>query len=147
MSSPLDALTALLYDYARRIDSGDLAGVGELLRYARIEVPPDGTVITGEQLAERFRRSIILYDDGTPRTKHVISNVTADVDDDTGVATTHAYYVVYQGLDGGPISPIVAGRYVDGFERVDGKWRFASRRYGLTDLVGDLSNHLRPRPG
>lgn len=143
MSSSLESLTSLLYEYARLIDSGDLAGVGELLRHARIDVPPDGTVITGEQFAEWLRRSIILYDDGTPSTKHVISNVTADVDDHAGVATTQAYYVVYQGLVGGPISPIVAGRYVDEFERVDGEWRFAARRYGLTDLVGDLSNHLR----
>ena len=37
--------------------------------------------------------------------------------------------------------PVISGRYLDGFERVDGVWRFATRKM-YVDLVGDLSQHL-----
>jgi hypothetical protein len=40
------------------------------------------------------------------------------------------------------LQPIVSGRYHDSFERRDGRWRFAERRV-RTDLVGDVSRHLR----
>jgi hypothetical protein len=46
---------------------------------------------------------------------------------------------------GAPLQPIVAGRYLDRFARVDGAWRFAERRI-LVDLVGDLSRHLHKIP-
>jgi hypothetical protein len=36
---------------------------------------------------------------------------------------------------------VISGRYLDGFERVDGVWRFATRKM-YVDLVGDLSQHL-----
>ena len=38
--------------------------------------------------------------------------------------------------------PIVSGRYQDRFERRGGQWRFVERRV-RTDLVGDVSRHLR----
>jgi hypothetical protein len=37
---------------------------------------------------------------------------------------------------------IVAGRYDDRFERVDGRWRFSYRDYTMMDQIGDLSHHL-----
>jgi hypothetical protein len=40
------------------------------------------------------------------------------------------------------LQPIVSGRYQDVFERGDGQWRFVHRRV-RTDLVGDVSRHLR----
>ena len=41
-----------------------------------------------------------------------------------------------------PLQPIIAGRYSDRFERVDGVWRF-SERIIHPELYGDLSHHLR----
>jgi hypothetical protein len=39
-----------------------------------------------------------------------------------------------------PLQPIVAGRYRDRFECVDGVWRFTSRHI-IIDLMGDISHH------
>jgi hypothetical protein len=37
---------------------------------------------------------------------------------------------------------IIAGRYHDAFATIDGEWRFTDRLI-FSDLVGDLSHHLR----
>jgi hypothetical protein len=42
----------------------------------------------------------------------------------------------------GVLQPVIAGRYHDRFECVDGKWRF-SERIIHPDLQGDLSRHMR----
>ena len=39
------------------------------------------------------------------------------------------------------LQPIIAGAYVDSFEKVDGAWRYVEKRMG-TRLFGDLSQHL-----
>jgi hypothetical protein len=62
-----------------------------------------------------------------------------EVDGDT--ATSRCYYTVFQQTDELPLQPIIAGRYHDRFERVDGVWRFADRLI-FSDLIGDLSRHL-----
>ncbi len=40
------------------------------------------------------------------------------------------------------MQPIIAGRYYDEFERVNGKWRFSYRDYSLSDLIGKLHAHV-----
>ena len=51
-------------------------------------------------------------------------------------------YVVHQAVEGFPLQPIVAGRYVDHLSRDEsGTWHF-TRRHFTVDLVGDLSQHL-----
>jgi hypothetical protein len=47
-----------------------------------------------------------------------------------------------QAVDGLTLQPVIAGRYHDRFEEVDGEWRFAERTI-LPDLYGDLSHHMR----
>ena len=129
----------LIYAYAERIDLGDLAGVAELFRHGRIEAQP-GVVFEGfDPVRGLYEMSTRLYDDGTPRTKHVTTNLMVEVDGDT--ATSRCYYTVFQQTDELPLQPIIAGRYHDRFERVDGVWRFADRLI-FSDLIGDLSRHL-----
>ncbi|EUA56422.1 snoaL-like domain protein [Mycobacterium xenopi 4042] len=89
-----------------------------------------------------WRAAVVLYPDGTPRTKHVVTNPIIEIDEDAGTASCRSYYTVLQQIDDFPLQPIVVGRYHDGFERVDGAWRFCFRDYTLVDLVGDLSRHL-----
>jgi 3-phenylpropionate/cinnamic acid dioxygenase small subunit len=86
---------------------------------------------------------VIRYPDGTPRTKHVTTNVIVEVEPGGDRAAARSYYTVLQQVEGGALQPVVAGRYHDRFERVDGAWRFAERDYTLVDLVGDVSRHLR----
>ncbi len=131
----------LIYAYAERIDAGDLAGVAELFRHGRIEAQP-GVVFEGlDQVRGLYEMSTRLYDDGTPRTKHVTTNVAIEVDDDGGTATAAAYYTVFQQTDELPLQPIIAGRYHDTFHRVDGEWCFDTRQM-FVDLKGDLGHHL-----
>ena len=89
----------------------------------------------------------MVYDDGTPRTKHVTTNLAIDVDEEAGTAVSRSYFTVLQALPDMALQPIVSGRYYDRFERHEGQWRFVERRV-QTDLVGDVSRHLRrsPRP-
>ncbi|MBV8930111.1 MAG: nuclear transport factor 2 family protein, partial [Mycobacteriaceae bacterium] len=86
---------------------------------------------------------VVVHPDGTPRTKHVVTNPIIEIDENT--ATCRSYYTVLQQTDTLPLQVIVSGRYHDRFERVEGRWRFCYRDYSLMDLIGDLSQHLRQR--
>jgi ketosteroid isomerase-like protein len=131
----------LVYEYAARIDAGDLEGVGELFRHGRIVAAP-GVVIEGaEAVTDLYRSTTRLYDNGTPHSHHVTTNVTVQVDERDGTATSRAYYTVFQQTDVLPLQPIIAGHYHDTFHRVDGEWCFDTREM-FVDLKGDLSQHL-----
>src|SRR3546814_7120469 len=74
----------ILYRYAALIDMGRLEDAAALFVHARIKVHPgdaqdDGT-IDGQQLLELWRKKIILYEDGTPRTKHLVTNPIIEID-------------------------------------------------------------------
>jgi len=131
----------LVYAYAERIDAGDLAGVAELFRHGRIEAAP-GVVVEGvDAVRKLYESSTRLYDDGTPRTRHVTTNVIVEVDDGADTATARSSYTVVQQTDALPLQPIIVGRYRDTFHRVDGRWCFDTRKM-FVDLTGDLSHHL-----
>jgi 3-phenylpropionate/cinnamic acid dioxygenase small subunit len=131
----------LIYAYAELIDGGDLAGVAELFRHGRIEAAP-GVVFEGaEQVRRLYDGATRLYDDGTPRTRHVTTNVAVEVDEGAGTAAARSYYTVFQQTDELPLQPIIAGHYHDTFHRVDGAWCFDTRAM-FVDLTGDLSHHL-----
>ncbi len=139
------AIERLLYAYADAVDAGDLAAVGELFRDGRVcGETPEGPVTLAEGSAgvEAFYRSLVrLYDDGTPRTRHVTTNVTVDVDWRAGSATASSSYTVFHATEELPLQAIIVGRYADTFRRVRGAWRFESRTM-RADLTGDLSQHL-----
>ncbi|MEV0759014.1 nuclear transport factor 2 family protein [Nocardia sp. NPDC050435] len=96
-------------------------------------------------IEEMFARMVIVYADGTPKTKHVTTNVILEVDEEAGTARAQSYVTVLQAVEGLSLQPIVAGRYEDQFFRRGAEWRFAERRFHL-DLLGDVRRHLR-RPG
>lgn len=141
MSDARSAIENLLYRYAELIDAGDFDGVGALFSHATYRAA-DGPPLRGAAVAAINRRLVILYQDGTPRTRHLVTNASIEVDAAAGRATSRSTFTVLQAPPGQPIRPIVGGRYHDAFERVDGLWRFAERRI-LIDLVGDVSRHLR----
>jgi SnoaL-like domain len=145
-----DARTAIehiVYGYAERIDLGDLAGVAELFADALYKGGgPDDPGVQGAAPVQQILETMVRrYDDGTPRTKHVTTNLIIDADDDAGAATSRCYYTVFQQVGDTPLQPIIAGRYHDSFARVDGQWRL-SERVIFCDLVGDLSRHLTVDP-
>jgi 3-phenylpropionate/cinnamic acid dioxygenase small subunit len=139
MASSEVEIANLVYRYAELIDSGDLEGAAGLFAHARVKTAV-GTV-GGAQVLAMWRSGIHIYQDGTPRTKHVITNPIIEVDEDAGRGTCRTYYTVMQQAGDGPLQAVICGRYHDAFERVDGRWRFCERDYSLHDLIGDMSRH------
>jgi 3-phenylpropionate/cinnamic acid dioxygenase small subunit len=140
-SSSYRAIENLIATYAELVDDGDFAGLGTLLAEATF-TGSGAPVNSAEAIEKMFRDMLIVYDDGTPRTKHVTTNIAIEADEEAGTAVSRAYFTVLQALPGLPLQPIASGRYRDRFERCDGQWRFAERRVRV-DLVGDVSRHLR----
>jgi 3-phenylpropionate/cinnamic acid dioxygenase small subunit len=145
MSSSRDEITNLIFSYAERMDLGDFAGVASLFEHATYGVAEGGSSLGTAAVEKALRELVILYDDGTPRTKHVTTNLIVEIDEDAGTASARSYFSVLQGVSGTPLQPIVMGRYHDRFERAPSGWRFSERRLFM-DQVGDLSRHLRSPP-
>jgi hypothetical protein len=142
VSTARDAIGALIFTYAERIDAGDLAGVAALFRDATFGSAQGGAYRGSDAVLEVLSRLVILYSDGTPRTKHVTTNLVVELDEANARATARSYFTVLQATDGLPLQPIIAGRYRDRFVCDAGAWRFDERVITI-DLVGDLSRHLR----
>jgi 3-phenylpropionate/cinnamic acid dioxygenase small subunit len=135
------AIENLIASYAQLVDDGDFTGVGILLADATF-TGSAGSVSGRDAIEKMLRDSLIVYDDGTPRTKHLVTNVAIEIDEEAGTAVSRSYFTALQALPDLALQPIVSGRYHDRFERRDGQWRFVERRV-QTDLVGDVSRHLR----
>lgn len=142
MTDHRGAIENLLYTYADAIDDGDYEAVGALFAHARI-VDADGhPIAVGEEaVVALYTLTTRKHEDGTPLTHHVTTNLLIEIADDETTATCRSRFTVLQRTDLLPLQPIIAGRYVDSFERVDGSWRFTERRMRPT-LYGDLSQHL-----
>lgn len=140
MSSARDEIENLLYVYAERIDAGDFAGVAEMFAYAEIRVAGSDAATRGrDDVLRLYESTTRLYECGTPRTKHVVTNPIILVDGDR--ATARSCFTVMQQTPELPLQVIITGRYRDELERADGGWRFAAREMVLEQL-GDLSRHL-----
>ena len=136
------AITNLLYRYAELIDAGDYEGIGEHLAHAVITADGSDHETRGaDKVAAMYHHTTRKYDDGTPLTKHVITNPIVEVADDGLTGTCRSYYTVFQKAGDEPLRPIINGHYRDEFEKVDGEWRFSRRHMGV-DHIGDLSLHL-----
>jgi hypothetical protein len=135
----------VLHLYAECMDSGDFAGAAALFEHADIEIG-GGTTVDAAGLLQVWKSLVIVYPDGTPRTKHVITNAIVDVDEVGGSATCRSYYTIFQQLEDFPLQVIATGRYHDRFGRIEGNWRFVFRDYSLLDHIGDVSRHLTQLP-
>jgi hypothetical protein len=140
-SSSYRAIENLIATYAELMDGGDFAGVGMLLADATFTAGA-GSVSGGDGIEKMLRDNLIIYEDGTPRTKHVTTNVAIEVDEEAGTAVSRSYFTALHALPDLALQPIASGRYHDRFERRDGQWRFVERHV-QTDLLGDISRHLR----
>ncbi|WP_235737683.1 nuclear transport factor 2 family protein [Nocardioides alcanivorans] len=139
-------ITNLLYRYAELIDSGDLEGTAQLFAKARFELRAGHVLEGAAPVLALWQANVRLHEDGTPRTKHLITNPIVEVDEEAGRATCRSYYTVIQSTETLPLQPIAAGRYHDEFVREDGAWRFDYRNYSFFDHAGDLSQHLLKIP-
>jgi ketosteroid isomerase-like protein len=134
------AIENLIVTYTHLVDAGDFAGLDALLADATFT--GSGTPVSGPGAIEKmFRDTVIVYEDGTPRTKHLATNIIINLEEDAGTAAARSYVTVLQAAPGFSLQTIAAGRYLDRFQRRHGQWRFTERRVHI-DLVGDVSHHL-----
>jgi 3-phenylpropionate/cinnamic acid dioxygenase small subunit len=137
----------LIYRYCDRIDRGDFAGIGALFEHAAIYVPALAEPVRGAQaVAAMYTAFTRVYPEtGTPRTRHVMSNVIIEPDGEAQ-ARAESYILVHQATPALALQPIIGGRYYDRFAYVGGAWRFSERRIEI-DLFGNLSAHLLQKYG
>jgi hypothetical protein len=143
MSEDWLAINALLMTYAESIDAGRFAEAAAMFATATYRLDSAGRseieTYRGAEQVEQFFAGTRLYSDGTPRTKHVVSNVIIELDGDR--ASSRCRATVLQQTDALPLQPIASGCYVDRFERVGREWRFADRLV-TGFLLGDRSQHV-----
>jgi ketosteroid isomerase-like protein len=141
--TPVEAITKLIYTYAERIDAGDFDGVAELFEHATLTFEGYGDAVSGrEAVARLYERTTRRYENGTPCTKHVMTNVIVDVADDGDSANSRSYFTVLQAVPGEfALQPVIAGRYRHSYARIDGGWHVVTMHV-IIDLVGDLSRHM-----
>ncbi len=138
----VEEIEALVYRYAELLDGGDLDAVVDLFAAATWRSAATGAVLRSPEEIRAVYDRIVLYD-GTPRTRHLMNNLTIDLVEGADEATGRCYYTVLQGIDAGaPIQTILAGRYHDRYRRGPGGWQFADRLF-IIDLAGDQSRHFR----
>jgi 3-phenylpropionate/cinnamic acid dioxygenase small subunit len=139
--TPETQIANLLHRYAEHMDSGDFESAANLFEHARLRIGGgDDDTVDAASMLGLWQTLVIRYPDETPRTRHLVTNPIIDID--AGTATCRSCYTVLQQTDNFPLQIVVSGRYHDGFERVDGVWRFCYRDYTLMDFFGDTSHHL-----
>ncbi|HTX27257.1 MAG TPA: nuclear transport factor 2 family protein [Streptosporangiaceae bacterium] len=149
-----DEIRNLIHRYAEAVDGGRFEVLGELFAAATVRVAvgagSPGPAMPGSSVVAMFGDGIILYADGTPRTRHLVTNTIIDVDEEGGRATARSYNTTLQQVPGRSIEIIATARYEDTFERSGGAWRFCERiiRHSSLDgvhrdFIGDMSRHTR----
>ena len=134
------AITDLIFRYAELIDAGDFQGVGELLARAAFGGPRTPKVSGADNIAAVFAATTRRFDDGTPKTRHLVLNPIVEITGD--VATARSTFCVVQATERIALQPIVVGRYIDRFARDSALgWHF-TERIADVQMVGDVSDHL-----
>jgi SnoaL-like domain len=133
--SDRDDITALVHSYAELLDSGRLSDVVAL--FSRATWRSAGTRTSVVTMSEEEVRAtydrVILYEDGTPRTHHLITNLTIEVAGETDEASGSCYFTVLQGIEPGrPIEIILSGRYSDRYRKDEQGWYFTDRVFTRT---------------
>jgi len=136
----------LLHRYAHLMDQADFDGVGQIFAHADVYMPGEAGIYRKDPvgLSNLFRKWNRVYaDTGTLRTRHITTNLLLE-DDGPLRAKGQCYVLVVQAAPNFPLQPVIAGTYLDRFEKVEGVWRFSERReeFRNFELVGDLTAHL-----
>ena len=140
MTEAVKEISDLMFRYAELFDTGAFDEFAQLFEHGTWHKAGVGAAAARQWIDDNVR----VYD-GSPRTKHVTTNVVVDVDEAGDTATASAYVMVFQALPDFPLQPIFAGRYRDRLARIDGRWQFLERTI-VNDLYGDISHHVKYAP-
>ena len=140
------AITTLMFRYAECIDAADFDGIGALFAERQDhERGVSGRDRRAAAVADLYRSTNRVHDNGTLRTRHLTTNVIVDIDEEQRHGHDAAAFVVLQATPDLPLQPIVAGRYHDRFVRTRRTtWPFAHRHI-LLEQVGNVQP--APPPG
>ena len=144
MAGDIYEIQKLLYLYCEHLDHGDFEGMAQLFANARLVTPGDNPDVVNDPAAivAMYQAYTRIYPHtGTPGTKHTVSNPIIDISADGLSAVCRSYIVVFQGIEDFPLQPVVAGRNLDRFEKVDGQWRYSEREI-VSEHFGNLSRHM-----
>lgn len=135
----------LVYRCAEHIDNGDLISAAKLFSNAKVQLYKDGAYLTHDELLSLWTGEMIIYPDGTPRTKQLITNPIIEINRESGTATCRSYYVVTPTCmvtptaGAVPLQSIASGRYHDEFVRIDGRWQFSLRVCSPFEATDDIA--------
>ena len=133
-------ITHLINQYGFTIDTGDLQGFAQLFENAEWTVEGTEPRVGTQQVLDALS-TVRIYEDGTPRTKHIVSNLDLEIDEVNNSAKSQCYVTVFQQTNDFPLQAIFCGHYFDRFQWVGGVWQFSQRMIRYM-MVGDLSAHL-----
>lgn len=136
------AIQNLVYRYCDYLDWGDFNAMAQLFSRADVYLGAADQPIRSDAAAleAMYRDYVRIYSDATPRTRHVTTNLIVE-DRGAEQAWAQSYITVFQSTDSLSLQPIIGGRNLDVFKKVDGCWYFSERRIE-NDMWGDLSRHL-----
>jgi hypothetical protein len=148
------SIRRLIHRCADLQDQGRVTEIAALFRHAEIVLAGVGQVFRGEVGALEILKRTIFYDANgepadpvlvyaTPRTVQYVTNIDVYVGGDGEPCATSRFMIVRQ-TDRGP-QPIMGGRYVDAFCRIDDAFWFR-RRVAEAHLVGDSAGSLTSNP-
>jgi 3-phenylpropionate/cinnamic acid dioxygenase small subunit len=142
MSTSRDQIERLMFTYARCVDHADWEGLRALFADASVRTnTSDDVAEGGDAVAALWAGVNKVHPDGTLRTRHLLTNLMFEIDDDADRAAVDSYFMVFQQTERLPLQPIAGGRYRDTFVREGGAWRF-EEKFIWVDQVGDVSDHL-----
>jgi hypothetical protein len=102
------AIEKLIYTYAELVDAGDFAAVGWLFTDATF-TGAGGSVSGQDGIEKMLSEHVILYEDVTPRTKHVTTNLVIEIDEEASMAVSRSYFTAMQAVPGLALQTIVSG--------------------------------------
>lgn len=140
------AICNLAYRYPELLDAGDHTRLGMLFQQGEVrcfagELSAGDPAVGAQAVTQQYDTQVQLHD-GQPRTRHVITNLIVEIDDDGRTAKGRSYFQVVQEAPGLPLQIIASGRYHDSFEKRDGDWYFVQKIINA-DYFGDVSRHAR----
>lgn len=136
------AIKNVVLSYVALLDLGDLDGLANVFARATVRIHGSANELRGAAAYKEFIEQGVQLYDGVPSTKHVVSNLMVEIDDDRRTATARSYYTAFQARPELPLQPILAGRFHDRLEREGDHWHIVERVI-YADLVGDLRFHVK----